>query len=140
MPKNLYELLGTREDADAFEIRDAAQQKANEINNAFKILSNPESRAAYDAQLKQQKVEKKEFHNSLLTLKFTFISTLQLFSIFIILALVLSMGAWLLPHLGLPKQWYIGWYEYRYYPALIALAIGFLLVLLKLFIAIFKRL
>jgi curved DNA-binding protein CbpA len=139
MQKNLYELLGTREDADIFEIRDAAQERANEINRAFKTLSNPETRTAYDAQLKQKKLEKKEWRKSLITLKIALISAFQWLLVFSILALLLWGVAWLLPNLRLPRDWYSDWYEYRYIPALGVFGVGFLLAFLRLSFIMFKR-
>lgn len=49
--KNYYEILGLNPDAPQSAVKPAAQAKANEINEAFRILNDPEQRKAYDAWL-----------------------------------------------------------------------------------------
>jgi hypothetical protein len=51
--KNYYEILGISPDTPQHQIKTAAQAKANEINEAFRVLYNPETRQAYNAQLEQ---------------------------------------------------------------------------------------
>jgi len=51
MSKNYYDVLGISPDAKPEDIRPAAQAKANEINDAFATLIDPEKRKAYDEQL-----------------------------------------------------------------------------------------
>ena len=52
--KDYYQILGINPDTDQTKIKAAAQAKANEINEAFRVLNDPEQRRAYDASLPQQ--------------------------------------------------------------------------------------
>ncbi|MCV6639388.1 hypothetical protein [Candidatus Albibeggiatoa sp. nov. NOAA] len=52
--KNYYQILGISPDTDQSEIKAAAQAKANEINEAFRILNDPEQRSTYDQTLKAE--------------------------------------------------------------------------------------
>jgi curved DNA-binding protein CbpA len=49
MTKDYYAILGIKPDTDQSLIKTAAQAQANEINEAFRVLNDPETRAAYDA-------------------------------------------------------------------------------------------
>ncbi|WP_353572946.1 J domain-containing protein [Candidatus Albibeggiatoa sp. nov. BB20] len=49
--KNYYQILGISPNTDPSEIKAAAQAKANEINEAFRVLNDPEKRQAYDLSL-----------------------------------------------------------------------------------------
>ncbi|OUD13087.1 hypothetical protein TPSD3_10585 [Thioflexithrix psekupsensis] len=48
MTKDYYAILGIKPDTDQSLIKTAAQAQANEINEAFRVLNDPEQRAAYD--------------------------------------------------------------------------------------------
>jgi uncharacterized RDD family membrane protein YckC/Tfp pilus assembly major pilin PilA len=50
--KNHYEILGISQAADTKTIKQAAEQKADEIKQIFSVLSNAEKRRAYDADSK----------------------------------------------------------------------------------------
>ena len=52
--KDYYQILSIERDTDQTEIKAAAQAKANEVNEAFRVLNDPEQRRAYDASLSQQ--------------------------------------------------------------------------------------
>lgn len=49
--KNYYQILGINPDTDQSKIKAAAQAKADEINEAFRVLNDPEKRKAYDLTL-----------------------------------------------------------------------------------------
>jgi curved DNA-binding protein CbpA len=51
---NYYQILGISPDTDSSKIKAAAQAKANEINEAFRVLNDPEKRQAYDKTLAKQ--------------------------------------------------------------------------------------
>jgi curved DNA-binding protein CbpA len=51
--KNYYQILGISPDTEQLAIKAAAQAKANEINEAFRILNDPEQRKAYDLSLRE---------------------------------------------------------------------------------------
>jgi len=48
---NYYQILGISPDTDSSKIKAAAQAKANEINEAFRVLNDPDKRNAYDMTL-----------------------------------------------------------------------------------------
>ncbi len=56
--KNYYEILGISPDVDQSNIKTAAQAKANEINEAFRVLNDPQKRREYDLTLPQQQSAK----------------------------------------------------------------------------------
>jgi Lon protease-like protein len=54
LTQNYYHLLGVSPDADKAQIAQAAKQRAEELQRAYKILSHPQNRRIYDAKLAQK--------------------------------------------------------------------------------------
>lgn len=124
-----YEILGVPEDADKFQIRDAAQEKAKLINNAFNLLYDESTRADYDAKLTHTKEARRKAQKARLSLWLMLLEALGPVTVFSFLALICAGVAWAVPMLGIKIPY--EWQSYRYIPALACLGLGVIAATIK---------